>query len=409
MNILQIFSWSGYVNAIFSLVFGLFIASRDWKNKSNRLFLFTTIAIAIFGFGSSQWPLKTDFGEAMFWFKFYNYGSFWIPILYFHWLTTVFEFNKKLHVKYALLLGYAVTLVLTFANAFTSFYLSGAEPIMFFHFYPRPGLLYFIFPFVLYPIYLAIYPIFLIIKNYAAASQENKKQMVYYFVGTTVSALGGFTNFPLVYDIHIPPYGNFFVPAFVFFFGYVTVKYRGFGVKVIYAEFLTLLIWSFLLARIFLSSPSVERIIDIIIFLFVLVLGFLLIGTGRREVNQRERLEKLSAQLEDLNDNLEQKVAEQTADVKRAYEVERKARIELEELDKTKDQFILTTQHHLRTPLTIIKGYLGVVEEDASISSSSKSAVEKISQATETLSKFVNELLEVTELNSKRDKGEGKV
>jgi len=78
-------------------------------------------------------------------------------------------------------------------------------------------------------------------------------------------------------------------------------------------------------------------------------------------------------------------------------------------LDKTKDQFILTTQHHLRTPLTIIKGYLGVVEEDASISSSSKSAVEKISQATETLSKFVNELLEVTELNSKRDKGEGKV
>ena len=40
-----------------------------------------------------------------------------------------------------------------------------------------------------------------------------------------------------------------------------------------------------------------------------------------------------------------------------AYEVEKKANEELEELDKVKNQFLTTTQHDLRTPLTAISGY----------------------------------------------------
>ena len=112
----------------------------------------------------------------------------------------------------------------------------------------------------------------------------------------------------------------------------------------------------------------------------------------------------LNTTLKDLNENLEQKVDEQTHEIKRAYEVEKKARIELEELDKAKDQFILTTQHHLRTPLTIVKGYVqslfGMPPEKTI--GESKDVIEKAVRASDRLGNLINELLDVSEMNFKQ-------
>ncbi len=73
-----------------------------------------------------------------------------------------------------------------------------------------------------------------------------------------------------------------------------------------------------------------------------------------RELALRERSEKLALQLQDLNLTLNQKVAEQTVELRTAYEAEKHARMELEKLNDAKDQFIMITQHHLRTPLTSV-------------------------------------------------------
>jgi signal transduction histidine kinase len=67
--------------------------------------------------------------------------------------------------------------------------------------------------------------------------------------------------------------------------------------------------------------------------------------------------------VKDLNENLEAKVVEQTKEVKRAYEVEKKARHELEKLDETKDQLITAAQHNLRTPLTALRWQLEEVRK----------------------------------------------
>ncbi|TAK58041.1 HAMP domain-containing histidine kinase, partial [Patescibacteria group bacterium] len=64
---------------------------------------------------------------------------------------------------------------------------------------------------------------------------------------------------------------------------------------------------------------------------------------------------KLNAQLENLNTHLEDKVKEQTRELLGAYEIEKKARIELQRISEEKDRFIMITQHELRTPLTAIK------------------------------------------------------
>jgi len=82
--------------------------------------------------------------------------------------------------------------------------------------------------------------------------------------------------------------------------------------------------------------------------------------------------------------------------------VEKKARVELEELDKAKDQFILTTQHHLRTPLTIVKGYIGQLLEKQSVGSivteETHSYLAKTDSAANRIVALINELLDISQM-----------
>ncbi len=125
-----------------------------------------------------------------------------------------------------------------------------------------------------------------------------------------------------------------------------------------------------------------------------------------RELSLRS-LELSSAEFAKLNEQLsrekkivEQKVQEQTKEIKRAYEVEKRARIELEELEKTKDQFILTTQHYLRTPMTIVKGYLQYVLANKAepLGKANKVYLLKAEEATERMSSLVNEFLNISQM-----------
>ncbi|MDP2705569.1 MAG: HAMP domain-containing sensor histidine kinase, partial [Patescibacteria group bacterium] len=80
------------------------------------------------------------------------------------------------------------------------------------------------------------------------------------------------------------------------------------------------------------------------------------------------------------------------------YEVEKKARIELEELDKAKDQFILTTQHHLRTPLTIVKGFIELSLDEKEANQNVKTYLGKADDAVERMSGLINDLLSVSQV-----------
>lgn len=93
---------------------------------------------------------------------------------------------------------------------------------------------------------------------------------------------------------------------------------------------------------------------------------------------------------------------QKTKQVAEAYEVEKKAYQELRHLTETKDEFILATQHHLRTPLSIIKGYLAVLAELLNKKEIDKTLardyLSKAAASTERLTRLLNELLDITQL-----------
>jgi signal transduction histidine kinase len=70
---------------------------------------------------------------------------------------------------------------------------------------------------------------------------------------------------------------------------------------------------------------------------------------------------QLYDQIKRFNELLEQEVALQTNDLKTAYQ-------QLERLNRTKSDFIAITAHELRTPITVLKGYGQILQQDPLLS-----------------------------------------
>lgn len=108
---------------------------------------------------------------------------------------------------------------------------------------------------------------------------------------------------------------------------------------------------------------------------------------------------KLYNQVQDLSLNLQKKVDEQTKDLVKAYQVEKKARQDLETLDELKNQFMMTTQHHLRTPLTAMRWNADLLLKESKVSNDKKikKVILNFQSSTEKLIKMVNEFLDITQ------------
>jgi signal transduction histidine kinase len=114
---------------------------------------------------------------------------------------------------------------------------------------------------------------------------------------------------------------------------------------------------------------------------------------------------RLYREVQDFNKTLQQKVDEQTKeireqkdDVEKAYQIEKQAHEELKRTDEAKTQFMAITQHHLRTPLTSIMGYLDLLlnNEFGKVSAKIKEVLEKLQISTKNEIKIINDILDVS-------------
>jgi len=110
---------------------------------------------------------------------------------------------------------------------------------------------------------------------------------------------------------------------------------------------------------------------------------------------QREELAELSAKLGQFNQELEQKVAERTAELEAAY-------AQLARLDKTKSDFITIASHELRTPLTIVNFNNQILLDDEHIRSNDYYAkrVEGIHNGVMRMEAVVESMLDVAKIDT---------
>jgi signal transduction histidine kinase len=105
--------------------------------------------------------------------------------------------------------------------------------------------------------------------------------------------------------------------------------------------------------------------------------------------------ERLYHEVTGINQMMERMVSERVEELNKAYQT-------LEKHDKNKSAFIQVAAHELRTPLTVVKGFLGMLQVDATIQGNPMltEAVQGVLRGTNRLHQIVNSMLDVVRLEN---------
>lgn len=111
-----------------------------------------------------------------------------------------------------------------------------------------------------------------------------------------------------------------------------------------------------------------------------------------------ETLAAKEAELRDHADRLEQRVNEQTAELRDLYASERELRRKAEEANRAKDEFLSTVSHELRTPLNAILGWTWLLSNGKLDDESRSRAVATIERNARAQSQIIDDLLDVSRI-----------
>ena len=332
---LDIYTWSVLIVAVFFTVFGSFSYLRNRKELMNKLFALLSLAFAMWSYTWFALLLTRENEQIAFlWARLLNIGAIFITIFYFHWVLSILDLHKKK--KILVISGYLVTL-LFFVLSFSDKYVTGVHSILSFPFWPTAGPLYKWFLIFGY-LCMVGYSLYLLFKAFNKSEGEKKYQIGYVIIGSLMGFGGGAMNFPLMYNIDIiPPFGVFAIIACPLILSYAVIKYHLMNTKVATVEILSALISAVLLVDALLSSGT-EFYLKFGLFIGVVIFSIILIHSVLKETRSREKIIKLAKSL-------------------------KKANIELQKLDKAKSEFISIASHQLRTPVSVIKGITSMMIE----------------------------------------------
>lgn len=208
--------------------------------------------------------------------------------------------------------------------------------------------------------------------GYFKASRNLRLKFQYFLTGVFIFAVLNF-----VFNVILPfGFGNYQYYQFgnysaIFLLGFTAlaiVKRELFGIKVVLTQLLVGAMGVVLLILPFLMPSSALKILTTGIFALFSIFGYLLIRITHQEIKIKEELQK-------------------------AYD-------ELKKLDDAKSEFIAMASHQLRTPLTIIKGFVSMLIEGSygEMPQKAKKPLKNIFSSNERLVRIINDLLDISKI-----------
>lgn len=344
-----------FINAIgIELAFWVYLINR--RHKTNQLFLFFSLCLLVwvdFDFMGTFAPFLVAEADVR-WVALASTRIIFAFLCFFFFLLSVYSgrtlFKKggKRHVlEFFQLMIWAALLVFSFTDAIVaSVSINPDDPIAT---QISPG--------KLLPLYLVVAVVSFVCSLFSLARKHRqllppaKSKFAY-----VLAALGLFGTFNIVFNVIIPAYwnvypgqisllGDYSIILLLGFAGYLILKERLFGIKVILTEILIGLMGAILAVMPFLIDVMWQRILLLLLFALFCVFSYLLIKSTIREYREKEMLEyqvkKRTRELENTKKNLEE--------LNTVLEIRVTARTaELEKLNQTLEEKVKERTRDLR-------------------------------------------------------------
>ncbi|MEK7612102.1 MAG: ATP-binding protein [Patescibacteria group bacterium] len=360
--------------AAFGIFFlGSIVYFHDRKSFSNVLFFLISLS-TVFWSLANYFSLNFDPERVLFWIRMVLFFAAPHAVLF-----SLFAHNfpnSKILIDKKILISSLVLLVLTMAATLSPFVFSNVEfdgnRVV-----PIPGPLMPLFALVV--LGSLISGIFLIIKKYVKAKSSEKMQWRMMLIGVLTSYLFLIvTNFVLVIffkNTSFVIFGPLYMLPTIIGMTYAILRHRLLNVKTIATEVLIFIILSISLFDIFTAKEATEIIMKIAIFITFFIFGLFLVRSVLREVEQREKLELLTKELEEKNEKLAL-------------------------ADKIKSEFLGFAAHQVKSPMAVVKGYATLIFDGTlgPVSEEIKNKAHKIKETADRLIALVTNLLDMRKM-----------
>lgn len=362
------------VCAIFVTILGFFALFKDWRSRLNQLFFAFCVAMFFWLFGTfMMFYNRNNDLVAIWWDRFVYLGVTMMPALMHHF-SLVFTGRKDR--RRLLFLTYLGSFLFLFFSR-TPYFVDGLYKYDW-GIHTQARILHHIF---LFYFYVGVH---LFISNLWRYYKQNKdvqvrKQIIYVIFSFAIVMFVGGTAYLAAYNVDLKfPFSYFSGLIFPVVLFYSITRHRLMSAKVITTEIVVGLVLFILTAQLFTSQSLQEIIIRLFFTLVIAVLGFGLVLSVIKEVRRREEIQHLAEKLKKANEKLV-------------------------ELDKAKSEFLSIAAHQLRTPLTIIKGYISMIQDgDYGLCQNPKidQVLGNVYQSNEHLIHLVNDFLGVSRIEA---------
>lgn len=369
--------YSHIVPVLFSLPLALIIICKDYKNRLNQYFFAAVLLFSIWSFSDLILWANPDPRIIMFFWSLLNLLEPFIYILIFLFSYTLLykrEVPTKILASIFLLVSPVVLLLATrleiMSFDLTNCYREVIEgPLVFYS----------------YVIQLIITLLIIIITAvYLKTTKESRveKRMATIGVAGSLLFLAFFSSGNIIASINgdwavTPLYGLFGMPVMVAFLAFLISKYRMFKVQMLTAQFLVSTLSILIIGILFVQKLENVRYIAIATFILTVIIGTILIKNIKREIEQKNQIEKLANNLERANAKLKQ-------------------------MDKLKSEFVSIASHQLRSPITAISGYASLISEGSygTVPEKMKEPVERIVQSARMMAVSIEDYLNVSRIEA---------
>lgn len=224
----NIFSIPPFILSLLTLIYGLFVYSKNTKESQNKAYLRFALSLFLWLFFASLAFSARDEKQAIFFCKMVFLGVTFIPITMYDFVAAFLDLkNKNTSIRYLYFIG-TLMVVILFS---TSLYISDARRF-FWGYYPKAG------PFHMLDVALFVslysYLLFLLykgMKNYTYSA--NKRMQIKYVLIAFLVALFAGMDFIPNYGYEIYPFGYLLIFIMFCIISYAIVRHRLLDIEVV--------------------------------------------------------------------------------------------------------------------------------------------------------------------------------